>query len=541
MEEEYASKELSDYIDAFRRRKISISAIGVSIFVISLIVALVWPPTYRSAATILIEEQEIPTDLVRSTITSFANQRIQTIKARVMTRKNLMEIIEKYNLYERDRRHKTTEEVLENMRDDIKVNTLNAEVIDPVSGRPGQATIAFTLAYDGDSPDSTQKVTNELTTLYLSENLRERAEKSKEALSFLTAETNKLNEKIRGYEVKLAEFKEKYAEVMPDMQVNNLRVIERNEDQLVNISSKLDSLEERKFYLENQLAQTDPFGAISSGGGYQNLAPEVRLKSLERQLDTLLSSYTPDHPNVISTKREIKSLKELILKQETKNEDKDSVEEIKPQNPAYISIESQLASINGEIKSLQSQKEEINKKLAEYEKRMEQAPMVEKEYKFILRDYNATVNRHSELQSKQMSAEIGQELEKESKGERFSLIEPAQFPEKPISPNRIAIIFLGFILSLAGGLGSAIIAESLSSAVRGVKQATFVIGAAPLSIIPTMMNEYDIDRDIQIRKITIVVMITGVIVTLLAIHFLFSPLDVLWFRGIRKVDGIIGT
>ena len=97
MEEEYASKDLSDYIDAFRRRMVSITVIAASIFILSLVVALVWPPTYRSTATILIEGQEIPSDLVRSTITSFANQRIQTIKARVMTRQNLMEIIKKYD------------------------------------------------------------------------------------------------------------------------------------------------------------------------------------------------------------------------------------------------------------------------------------------------------------------------------------------------------------------------------------------------------------------------------------------------------------
>ncbi|MDH5189885.1 MAG: GumC family protein [Gammaproteobacteria bacterium] len=539
MEEEYSSKDLSDYIDAFRRRKVSIAVVSLTIFLIALVVALVWPPTYRSAATILIEEQEIPSDLVRSTITSFANQRIQTIKARVMTRKNLMEIIEKYNLYEKDRRYKTTEEVLENMRDDIAVNTLNAEVIDPVSGRPGEATIAFTLAYDGDSPGATQKVANELTTLYLSENLRERTEKSEEALSFLTAETNKLSKKISAYESKLAEFKEKNADLMPDMQVNNLRVIERGEDQLVEISSKLDSLEERKFYLENQLAQTDPIGSITTESGYRNLEPVVRLKYLERNLEQLRSEYTLEHPTFIAKKREIEDLKKLIAEKREEGETGE-VTEIIPQNPTYIAIQSQLATTNAEIKSLRTQQDEMNKKLIEYEQRMAKAPMVEKEYRLLLRDYNSATDRYSELQAKQMSAEIGQELEKERKGERFSLIEPAQFPEKPISPNRPAIIFLGFILSLAGGFGSAIILESLSSAVRGTKQIIATVGAAPLSVIPHMMNEYDFERTIQVRKISIVVAVTGFVFLVLMVHFAFSPLDVLWFRGMRKVDSVLG-
>ena len=540
MEEEYSSKDLSDYIDAFRRRKVSIAAITATIFIIVVVAAVVWPPTYRSTATILIEEQEIPSDLVRSTITSFANQRIQTIKARVMTRKNLMEIVEKYNLYKRERRHKTVSEILGKMRGDISVDTLNAGVIDPRSGRPGQATIAFTLSYNGDSAGSTQKVANELTTLYLSENLRERTEKSKEALVFLTTETDKLSKKIRDYEDKIAKFQEKNANVIPGLNAPNLKVIERKENQLITMDSRLESLEERKFYLENQLAQTDPIGSILLAGGGRYLDPAAQLQSLERKLELLKAKYTPEHPDIATTKREIAEIKRIIAEKENKKDEVDVALKIKPQNPAYTSIQSQLVSTKSEIKSLTIQREAINKKLVEYEERMAKAPMVEKEYKLILRNYNTTIRRHSELQAKQMTAEIGQELEKERKGERFSLIEPAQFPEKPMSPNRPAIVFLGFILSLAGGLGFAAIAESLNTAVRGIKQATLIIGTAPLSVIPTMMNEFDIARGIKVRKISIVVMITGVFVMMIAIHFFFSPLDVLWFRGIRKVDGIIG-
>ena len=97
MEEQ--TKDLRDYIDAFRRRRTTILLVAAGIFAVSVMVALLWPPTYRSTATILIEAQEIPPDLIRSTITSYATQRIETIKQRVTTRVNLMQIIEKYNLY----------------------------------------------------------------------------------------------------------------------------------------------------------------------------------------------------------------------------------------------------------------------------------------------------------------------------------------------------------------------------------------------------------------------------------------------------------
>ena len=108
MQEEH-SKDLKDYLDAFKRRRWAIIGIGLTIFVIGLITALALPPTYRSAATILIEEQQIPAELVQSTVTSYAAQRIQTISQRVMTRQNLMQIIERFDLYADDRGRKTSE------------------------------------------------------------------------------------------------------------------------------------------------------------------------------------------------------------------------------------------------------------------------------------------------------------------------------------------------------------------------------------------------------------------------------------------------
>ena len=82
MEEE--TKDLREYLSAFRRRKKQILGAVIILFAISAAVAALWPAAYRSTATILIEQQEMPTDLVRSTISSYADQRIQVISQQVM-------------------------------------------------------------------------------------------------------------------------------------------------------------------------------------------------------------------------------------------------------------------------------------------------------------------------------------------------------------------------------------------------------------------------------------------------------------------------
>jgi succinoglycan biosynthesis transport protein ExoP len=583
MEEQ--TKELKDYLDAFRRRRTLILSVAAVIFVVSVLAALFWPPTYRSTATILIEEQEVPQDLVRSTITSFATERIQTISQTVMTRANLMQIVEKYDLYHRKRQYNTTEDILDQMRKDISVNMINADVIDPRSGQPRPATIAFTLSYDGDGAAVTQKVASELTSLFLSENLKTRTEKATETYSFLSDEANKLKEHIADLETQLAAFKEKNAGRLPELTSLNMQLRERTDGELRDVENQLRSLDDRKFYLEGQLAQINPLTPTIGAEGQQILDPVTQLKTLRSQYISASAKYAPDHPDVVRLRREIEGLEkqtgsvdssteqaktlaalrtelaaarekyspdhpdvirltkavaaqEEALKQKTTPET--VVAKEKPDNPAYLTLQAQLEGVKSEMQTYTAQREQLKAKLGEYEKRLQQTPEVERNYLVLTRDYDNSVKRYQELKAKQNEAQVGQELEKERKGERFSLIDPPELPEKPVKPNRPAIIILGFLLSLASGVGFTSVAESMDSSVRGVRGVIATLESPPLSIIPYLQNSEDLARAEKTKRIVITVFASSFVLILLLIHFFWTPLDVLWFRGLRKADTVIG-
>ena len=128
------------------KRKIAFFLPFCLILMISLIFALVLPSYYRSSATILIEEQEIPQDFVMATVSSFAEQRLEMIKQRIMSHGRLLELINQFELYTTLKDKWTTEQIVDKMREDIQVSTLNAEVMDRRTGRPTAVTIAFTLS-----------------------------------------------------------------------------------------------------------------------------------------------------------------------------------------------------------------------------------------------------------------------------------------------------------------------------------------------------------------------------------------------------------
>ena len=122
---------------------------GGVVLLLAVLAAYFWPSTYRSTGTILIEQQEVPEDFVRSAITSYADQRVQVISQRVMTSANLIDIISKYELYPEARRTKAREVIVAAMRKEIKLDMISADVMDPRQGRATKATIAFLGRYFG--------------------------------------------------------------------------------------------------------------------------------------------------------------------------------------------------------------------------------------------------------------------------------------------------------------------------------------------------------------------------------------------------------
>ena len=137
-----------DYWDILRRRKWSLILTVLIIFLVAGVVAVVLPSIYLSQATILIEEQEIPQNFVMTTVTSYAEQRMQQLNQRIMSFSRLVEIIDRFDLYADLKDKKTTEEIVDKMREDTLLEPVSAEIIDRRTGRPATATIAFTLSYD---------------------------------------------------------------------------------------------------------------------------------------------------------------------------------------------------------------------------------------------------------------------------------------------------------------------------------------------------------------------------------------------------------
>ena len=413
-------------------------------------------------------------------------------------------------------------------------------------------------------------------TLFLSENLKNRQQKTAETSTFLADEATKLSEHVSETEAKLAAFKAKNTGRLPELVQLNMQLRDRADSEIKELDRQISALEERKFYLEGQLAQMKPNSPLISASGERIFDSEERLKTLKAQFASLSGVYSSDHPDIVKMRREIEALQketgggadpqeqskqltrlraDLATTRDKYSDDHPDVVKlkksiaaleaeqpaagsakpvaVKPENPAYIAFQAQLEATLSELKSSRSKRAALQSKVASYDQRLEQTPQVEREYLDLTRDHEASLMRYREIRAKQMQADIGQELEKDRKGERFSLIDPPQLPEKPSSPNRPAILLLGLVLSLGGGVGSAAVLESLDDSVRGSKALAGLLKVPVLAVIPYMENNEQRQRKRKIALIIAASSVAALGLAVLLVHFFFIPLDVLWFRALR--------
>ena len=385
--EQASTLDIKGILGIAKRRRWSFIIPALIVFILAVVIAFVWPPTFRSTATILIEEQSISRDYVMAAVTSYAEQRLQTINQRIMSSARLIEIINRFNLYADQRKRMAIEEVVEDMRKkDIKFEPISADVVDRRTGRPTAATIAFTVSYDGPNPLIAQQVANVLSSLYLSENIKVVGEQTENTSKFLQEEMQSVQAELAGLEKKIAAYKRSHNMDLPELFQLNVQSVERIEKEIDQLNDQLKTLREKENYTQSQLSSISP-DAVNQD--------KDRLKELRVKLGALKTQYSDAYPDVIKTKSEIATLEKRL----NVTGSKEGVL-AKPDNPAYVTLAAQLASTQSDIASVKRQIADLAAKRDNYRRRLERTPNVEEGYKNLMVVRNNTQAKYDDLSKK---------------------------------------------------------------------------------------------------------------------------------------------
>jgi uncharacterized protein involved in exopolysaccharide biosynthesis len=263
-------------------------------------------PIYEARGKVLVESQEIPTDLVRPTVSQTANERIQVIEQRIMTRDNLLALVNKYKMFAREQQWMSASDILDLMRDrtEFELVDINSTPGRPgassTSGRPGTSTIAFTIKFQYENPDIATRVANDILTLMLSEDARNRTNSATETTAFLTRESQRLQGELAAIEAQIAENRTKSADpTSPTTDPSRLQIIEltKLKEELVQGSStysaehpRIKALKKRIAAMEELIAQTPSAAVAQVNSGLfelqrQEAATQKSLEDTNKKLE----------------------------------------------------------------------------------------------------------------------------------------------------------------------------------------------------------------------------------------------------------------
>ncbi|MCK4493951.1 MAG: hypothetical protein KAU26_07830 [Methylococcales bacterium] len=484
-EDENNSKSIADYLQIIKRRKNIIIIPMLSLWLISLMVTLVLPPLYRSESLILIEQQSIPLDMVRTTVVSYVDQRIMQIGQKLMTVHSLNRIINKFDLYPRQRNKASLSDLAAQFRKNISLDIKNQDVIS--RGRKSKATLSFSLAFEHTDPLIAQRVASQLTTLFLDENIKSRTKKAKETATFLEDEAKKYGAQIKKSEMAIAKYKEQNSGSLPELLPINLGIISRIETNILQLELEEKMLAEKEITFQSQLLLVNPLILTELEQIKEKVKKKKVLPQLKAQYTSLLSRYSEVHPDA-------KSLKKLIDNfVEEKEEEEEEIQKAPGsiQNPTYLQIQNNIKLIQINLDTIKKHKLTLYEKLKSAEANVAKTPKVESGYQDLRRGLENYKIKYQELKSKALEAKLSQTLEEELKAEKFSLLEPPVVAEKPEKPDRKKVLVIGFGVSVVVGFVLAFMLEIIDGSLRGAKTLSKITNKDPLVVIPYINNKKD--------------------------------------------------
>jgi uncharacterized protein involved in exopolysaccharide biosynthesis len=260
-----------------------------------------------------------------------------------------------------------------------------------------------------------------------------------------------------------------------------------------------------------------------------------QLQEKENELALLSKRYSKNHPDVIKLKKEVEGLREEV-KTLSEKQTVLKTEDEKPENPAYINLQTQITSTQMEIDKTQKNLTQLEQKYDDYQDRVESTPQVEQEYRTLQRDYANAQAKYQETMHRLLAAREAKGLEESRMAEKFTIVDPPVMPEKPDRPNRLAILLVGMVLSVGSGVGFGSIAEFTDQSVRGPDELAQVAGHPVLAVIPYLDTLGDRLKKRRRRWALAGGCLGLVAIGLLAVHFLYRPLDIVWLKIMRRLS-----
>ena len=506
-----AEFDISHILSGFYRRKGLIICVCLVVFLLTTYTATILPNIYQSSSLILISPQRVPSSFVTSTITTDLGERMQSIIQEILSRTQLEKIVKEFDLFSTSK-SSTLEDRIERLRKAVKVEFRRNNV--------------FQLSFESDNPETAKQVTGRLASLFIEQNLQVREQQAMGTKSFMSAEADRLRKELEEQEVVVNQYKAANRYELPDQQDSNLRTLEQLRREMEAGNQRLTALQERRGILQKQTVESDILGVDLLGGALAESADtgtqgSIQVQMRKKELDSLLQRYSSKHPDVVRIKKEIDAL-EAEGRDVGSNKPTTSTS-ASSGNPLKQVLQTQITDIDAEIQTLRSQRDNIRSQIGTLQSRVDATPIRAIELSKISRGYEITLRKYQDLLAKSLESELSENMEKKQKGEQFQILDAANFPLKPVRPNRPMIILIGFLVGLGGGFGLAFVWENLDTSFKRGDEISAYVDVPLLATIPALMTRGSVIEQRRSQGVLVLASLGALLVGMVCLR-MFGPI-----------------
>jgi polysaccharide chain length determinant protein (PEP-CTERM system associated) len=465
------------------------------------------PNLYQSRTRIMVVPQRVPESYVRSTVTTRIEERLSAISQAILSRATLEAIILEFNLYAEERRTQVMEDIVARMRQrDIRVTPERGE--------------AFVVSFIGSEPGTAMRVTQRLATLFIDESLRDRQLLADGTNTFLETQLEDAKRRLIEHEEKLTNYKERYAGQLPSQVEGNFRSAQALQAQIQSILDQISRSQDEKLMKEGQIADLelqsgDPNTVLPSGTGGPEQTPAAatplvdQLLAAQRELSALVKRGRkeghPDYQRQAALVRDLETQVDAAMRNAPV-----AVVAIGPvpsgvelaRRRRLAELREDLNRIDRRVGELRETEASLREKAAEFMRRAEAGPSREAELVELMRDYGTLQNLYTGLLHNREQARIAANLEKNQIGERFRLLDPANLPQRPFSPNREQTVLMGTAAGLVMGACMILLFEYRDRSLKTDEDVAAVLSLPVLAVVPFMRSRREV-RLLRSRQITV--------------------------------------
>jgi uncharacterized protein involved in exopolysaccharide biosynthesis len=350
------------------------------------------------------------------------------------------------------------------------VDRMIKEITVEIKEQPGLKLNAFTIGYSAKDPLLVAKVTNELASEFIEENMQNQSTYTIGTRDFLQSQLDSTKKDMDAKGDELRELKTKYIGALPESQQYHLQVLTDLRAQIAAAQDRIHSDQQQKAIDQSLGAAAAPtVETDNSGSSY-----EAQLEKLDSDMDTARSRYGPKHPEVRKLQAQIDEIKQRMKEQDAAGSSKPLIASNNSGHQRNPVLDAQIGALDKDIADQTQKQKALQPQIDSHMSELQQIPIFDQKISDMMRDYDTLRGHYTDLLNKKLASDTQIAMDLRMQGERFMLLDPAAVPDHPESPRRMLTILAAFVGGLFGGLAAVIAFEFADSTIRNRRDAALI-------------------------------------------------------------------